>query len=96
MGKLRPRRRGRHCGGGVGLGRHMVVYFCARASGFQVLCTNLLSFYSNQPPSLGPLSFPLQTHLPLGGMQPAGTAEATGGWRSGAGPCGARGVRTDG
>lgn len=32
MGKLRLRRRGRHCGGGVGMGRHMVVYFCVPGS----------------------------------------------------------------
>lgn len=76
MGKLKLKRGGRHCGEG---GRHMIVYFCERASGFQVLCTNLLSFYSNQLPrgldhdspasQEVPLSFPLQTHQPLGGIQ---------------------------
>lgn len=78
--------------GGGGVGEACGCVYMDRSLWLPGSSANLLSFYSYQMPGRGTLSFPLQTHLPSGGMQPVGTAEAVGGWRSqgagGAGVCG--------
>lgn len=75
------------------------MYFSGRASDFQVLCTNLLSFYSRRTscpealttilclPGGSPFISPADTHA-LRRDAAMGTAEVTGGWRSGVVACG--------